>query len=206
MSVTYMSGDGKGYSSFQEALAHDPVGHRRRRSNWLVKVSRPDASGLRHIMVNGSIVGSILEDSSGVQRTRRSRGWIVTVNDAQLGGGLHGRKTYVASRLVDAISWAQEYPSWPVQCWVYMSGDHGYMPDNSGCCTSRDSAISSLIDLFELGNGRRARALRKYHYVDLDPHRDGASYCEVTPCTECEMCRALTVSELDTFYGECCSD
>lgn len=64
---------------------------------------------------------------------------------------------------------------------IYMNGEHGCMPDNCGAVYELESAVSTLADLFELGRNRR-RALKRNLYLDLNPRRDGASYCEIIAC------------------------
>lgn len=45
-------------------------------------------------------------------------------------------------------------------------------------------AVDGLSQIFDLGRTRKAR-LKAYRYLDLNPRRDGADYCEITEC-KCE--------------------
>lgn len=69
--------------------------------------------------------------------------------------------------------------------WHAMNGEHGCLPDSNDRCDTYADAVAVLVSRFELGR-RRAADLRRTGYLDLDPRRDGAAYCEVTPCTEAE--------------------
>jgi hypothetical protein len=76
----------------------------------------------------------------------------------------------------------EEAITMPRTHYIAMSGEYGCMPDNCGAYPTEEDAVQSLIDLFELGRVR-AKSLRESLYLDLNPSRDGASYCEVTSCT-----------------------
>lgn len=75
--------------------------------------------------------------------------------------------------------------------YIAMSGEHGCMPDNLGVYDFYANAVESLASLFELGRRRHAE-LKRDGYLELNPTRDGASYCEITeePCQGegCEYC------------------
>lgn len=73
--------------------------------------------------------------------------------------------------------------------WHALNGEHGCLPDNNDVCESYEAAVESLTSLFELGR-RRAADLKASGYLDLDPRRDGASYCEITVCDEAECIEA----------------
>lgn len=62
------------------------------------------------------------------------------------------------------------------------SGEHGCLYDN-GPNVSRtlDDAVDDLAQTFDLGRDRK-RQLKRDHYLELNPRRDGASYCEITQC------------------------
>ena len=64
---------------------------------------------------------------------------------------------------------------------VYLagSGSYGCLYDCVGAYRNKKDAINALIGRFDMGGTRRAGALRRDLYLDLNPHRDGASYCEV---------------------------
>lgn len=64
------------------------------------------------------------------------------------------------------------------------SGEYGCLYDNGPCfAETKEQAVESLADTFELGRTRKA-TLRRDNYLDLNPGRDGASYCEITVCHE----------------------
>ena len=69
-----------------------------------------------------------------------------------------------------------------------MNGERGCLPDNNMFCETFEAAVDSLADLFELGRRRKAELKRNW-YLELDPRRDGAAYCEITECQE-EDCQA----------------
>jgi hypothetical protein len=73
--------------------------------------------------------------------------------------------------------------------YIYMSGDHGYLPDYCDVSTDHDTAVDSLANLHELGSTRRKRlAKNDYLELELSPieraqgHHFGAQYCEITEC------------------------
>lgn len=154
-----------------------------------------DSTGTRAVLVNGARVGLVMPARSP---GKRLRSWVVSL-DSQPGNRFIGQ----SETLAGAIAIAQSWEHWPVQCWSYMSGDHGYMPDNSGCCTSRTGAVEGLVDLFELGNGRRARDLRRSGYVELGS-RYGAQYASVDECS-CPDCAKLEVGDADIWECPECS-
>lgn len=163
-----------------------------------ITISRPLKTGTRSILVHGEQVGTI----TPTEDHGRNRKWAIR-RDVVPENAYTRQITYPA--LSDAVRAATEDMVWPVPCWISMSGDHGYLPDNTGCGTSRWSAVESLIDLFELGDGRKARALRKYGYTELG-RRYGAEYAEVMPC-ECEQCRVGCTTETEDNWEceECAS-
>jgi hypothetical protein len=73
--------------------------------------------------------------------------------------------------------------------YIYMSGDHGYLPDY--CDVSRDhkTAVESLAQLHDLGKTRKT-SLANDNYLELEltpiekaqDHYFGAEYCEITEC------------------------
>ena len=66
--------------------------------------------------------------------------------------------------------------------YIYGSGEHGCLYDNGPYhAKSLADAVESLAVTFELG-ARRREQLKRNLYLELDPHRDGASYCEISPC------------------------
>ncbi len=67
--------------------------------------------------------------------------------------------------------------------YIYGSGEHGCLYDNGPFASDTlQGAVDSLAETFELGRTRKA-ALKRDHYLELNPRRDGASYCEITECT-----------------------
>ena len=66
--------------------------------------------------------------------------------------------------------------------WIAGSGEHGCLYDyGPNLHTDYQSAVDDLASLFELGRTRKARLFAD-HYLELDPRKDGASYCEITEC------------------------
>ena len=66
----------------------------------------------------------------------------------------------------------------------YGSGEHGCLYDNGPhYAETLSDAVESLAQTFELGRTRKA-ALKRDHYLELNPARDGASYCEITSCSD----------------------
>lgn len=67
--------------------------------------------------------------------------------------------------------------------YIYGSGEHGCLYDNGPhYAETLKDAVESLAETFELGKGRKAE-LKRHHYLELNPRRDGAAYCEITECT-----------------------
>ena len=66
--------------------------------------------------------------------------------------------------------------------YIYGSGEHGRPYDNGPFyAETRDDAIADLVWRLQLSPRRRAM-LRRDLYLDLNPRRDGAAYCEITEC------------------------
>lgn len=66
--------------------------------------------------------------------------------------------------------------------YVYGSGEHGYLYDNGPqCAETLKDAVESLARTFNLGRTRKAQ-LKRGLYLELNPRRDGADYCEITEC------------------------
>lgn len=65
--------------------------------------------------------------------------------------------------------------------YIAMAGLHGCMPNLCEAHGTYDEAVDSLIDTHELGK-RRAAELRQNGYIELNLHRDGNEYAEVTEC------------------------
>ena len=66
--------------------------------------------------------------------------------------------------------------------YIAMAGLHGCLPQTCACFDSAAAAVEYLGDVHDLGQHRR-RELRKFWYLELDLHRDGNEYCEITDCT-----------------------
>ena len=70
--------------------------------------------------------------------------------------------------------------------YIYGSGEYGCLYDNGPyLAESVEDAIESLACTFDLGRTRKA-TLRRDRYLDLNPRRDGAEYCEINQC-DCDM-------------------
>lgn len=65
--------------------------------------------------------------------------------------------------------------------YILMGGEHGCLPDYCAAFKTHDDAVDDAAQLYELGQ-RRIRELRRTDYLELNPRRDGASYCEIIPC------------------------
>lgn len=184
-----------------------------------VTVSRPDSEDRRKVLVDGRPVG-LIQPSYGAGR--KNRLWRVIrpmgrVGPDWMSRGLEPSTDCLASglwfkdltfdpgyRLDLAIQFAREYPDWPVQRWVAMSGlAGGYLPDYVACCDSRETACDDLRELFGFG-GRIARVLGRDGYTGL-PGGMGAEYCEVSPC-ECSACGECTTGNVDDWDCEDCRD
>ena len=64
---------------------------------------------------------------------------------------------------------------------IAMAGLHGCIPNVCGSFDDLESAVDSMASLHELGKGRR-RELKRDAYLELDLHRDGNEYIEITEC------------------------
>ena len=65
--------------------------------------------------------------------------------------------------------------------WIGMAGLHGCMPATCGSYDAYDDACEALADIHDLGS-RRRRELRRDGYLELNLHRDGNEYIEITEC------------------------
>jgi len=50
-----------------------------------------------------------------------------------------------------------------------------------GCMCQYSSAVDDLAQLHDLGRDRK-RKLKRTGYLELNLHRDGNEYCEITEC------------------------
>jgi hypothetical protein len=65
--------------------------------------------------------------------------------------------------------------------YIYGSGEHGCLYDNGPhYAETLQDAVDGLAFTFELGRTRKAR-LKRNLYLELNT-KDGAAYCEITPC------------------------
>lgn len=62
--------------------------------------------------------------------------------------------------------------------YITMNGNYGCIPDCVEEFETMNDAIDFLVSLFELGRRRKA-VLKTDLYLDLNPKRDGADYCEI---------------------------
>jgi hypothetical protein len=65
--------------------------------------------------------------------------------------------------------------------YVAMAGFHGCMPNVCESHDSYDDAVDSMASLHELGK-KRTRELKKNGYIELNIHKDGNEYAEITDC------------------------
>ena len=65
--------------------------------------------------------------------------------------------------------------------YVGMAGLHGYMPQYVGSFESHELDVESISQVHELGK-RRTAELRRDGYIELNLHRDGNEYCEISEC------------------------
>ena len=69
---------------------------------------------------------------------------------------------------------------------IAMAGLHGYLPQTCEVFGNKGDAVNYLVELHELPPfGRKAKELRKDSYTELDLHKDGNEYAEITVC-ECD--------------------
>ena len=61
------------------------------------------------------------------------------------------------------------------------SGEYGCLYDSCSVYHTLADAVEGLAETFNLGRTRKA-ALKSHRQLDLNPGRDGASYCEITAC------------------------
>ena len=64
---------------------------------------------------------------------------------------------------------------------IGMAGLYGYLPIYCDFFDSYNDAVESLADLHELGKKRRAE-LKKNGFIELNLHKDGNEYAEITEC------------------------
>lgn len=81
--------------------------------------------------------------------------------------------------------------------YIGMAGLHGCLPQTCDVYATYKSAVESLASLHELGK-KRTRELSRDGYLELNLHRDGNEYCEVTECT-CSNPREHSDSDTDPF-------
>ncbi len=59
----------------------------------------------------------------------------------------------------------------------------GYLPNYTSTHRTYKDAVEDLANLHDLGKRRRA-VLNRDGYLDMNIHRDGNEYCEITECQE----------------------
>ena len=64
---------------------------------------------------------------------------------------------------------------------IGMAGIHGCMPSTCASYESVKDAAEELASIHDLGE-KRTRELRRNQYIELDMHRDGNEYAEITEC------------------------
>ena len=65
--------------------------------------------------------------------------------------------------------------------WIGMAGMHGCLPNYCGCYRTYEDAANGLAELHDLGRNR-SRELRRDSYIELNLHRDGNEYAEISEC------------------------
>lgn len=65
--------------------------------------------------------------------------------------------------------------------YIGMAGLHGCIPQTCDVYESQKSAAEGLAQIHDLGRNRR-RALARDGYLELNLHRDGNEYAEITSC------------------------
>lgn len=65
--------------------------------------------------------------------------------------------------------------------YIAMAGLHGYLPQFCCSCETHEDAIDTLVDLHELSKLAR-RQLALNDYLEMNLHRQGNEYCEITEC------------------------
>ena len=68
--------------------------------------------------------------------------------------------------------------------YIGMAGLHGCIPQTCNVYDSQADATESLASIHELGK-KRAAALRRDGYIELNLGRDGNEYAEIEEC-DCE--------------------
>ena len=64
---------------------------------------------------------------------------------------------------------------------IAMAGLHGCMPQYCASHDTYQDAVEDLAAVHELGRNR-TRELKRSGYLELNIHRDGNEYCEITDC------------------------
>lgn len=65
--------------------------------------------------------------------------------------------------------------------YIAMAGLHGCLPQYCQSHETFNNAVEDLVSLHELAVDRALR-LKKEGYLELNLHRDGNEYCEITEC------------------------
>lgn len=88
----------------------------------------------------------------------------------------------------------------PSKVYLAGSGEYGCLYDSVTVHTSREAAVTELIERFDLARSRRAGLLRRDLYLDLNPHEDGAEYCEVVQADDVNEYWDATSKELGELF------
>jgi len=65
-----------------------------------------------------------------------------------------------------------------MKAYLTMNGSYGCLPDNTQVFTNKKDAIEYLTNLFHLDK-KQVKELEKCMYLDLNPQKYGAQYCEI---------------------------
>ena len=65
--------------------------------------------------------------------------------------------------------------------YIAIAGMHGCLPNSCGSYESIGDAVDGVASLHNLGK-RRTSLLRRDCYLELNLHRDGNEYIEITDC------------------------
>ena len=66
-----------------------------------------------------------------------------------------------------------------MKVYLVMNGNYGCLPDNAQVFTSKKNAIEYLSSIFGLDK-KQVKELEKCMYLDLNPQKYGAQYCEIS--------------------------
>lgn len=81
--------------------------------------------------------------------------------------------------------------------YIGMAGLHGCLPQTCNVYATQKDAAESLASIHELGKSRTCQLVRD-GYLELNLHRDGNEYCEITECN-CDNPREHSDCDSDPF-------